>query len=33
MVGAAGGARTAIVNYLWTAAAQAGVVAENLATR
>jgi uncharacterized NAD(P)/FAD-binding protein YdhS len=33
MVGAAGGARTAIVNYLWTAAAQAGVVAENLAAR
>ncbi|MFE1174831.1 FAD/NAD(P)-binding protein [Streptomyces sp. NPDC058773] len=32
MVGAAGGARTAIVNYLWTAAAQADVVARTLAT-
>lgn len=31
MVGAAGGARTAIVNYLWTAAAQAEVVAKTLA--
>lgn len=31
MVGAAGGARTAIVNYLWTAAAQADVVARTLA--
>jgi uncharacterized NAD(P)/FAD-binding protein YdhS len=31
MVGAAGGARTAIVNYLWTAAAQADVVAGTLA--
>lgn len=32
MVGAAAGARTAIVNYLWTAAAQADVVARSLAT-
>lgn len=32
MVGAAAGGRTAIVNYLWTAAAQADVVAQSLAT-